>query len=199
MRMNRATKNWFARELFIQYLQEKLKARPPRHSQEDEGKVLTQLQCRDEIQALLEQSKNQKQFIAGARTIWVKFRTSKKKVRRGRPSEWRTVIAEIVLWYEDQKKDYMFEKTTDYQLIQHVESKHPKLHKDTIRKFVKLWRLSWTPPWNRSIADWRWLNKHEPGLVHDDFQAIKHLQESSTLRFVLKDVEQRISAALKPR
>jgi hypothetical protein len=199
MRMDRTTKDWFARKLFEQFLLEKRKLRLTHSPQEEPDDPLIHFQYGDEIQALLENSKNQKEFIAGAKQVWSKFQSSQGRVRRGRPSEWRTVIAEIVLWYEDQKKDYMFEKTTDYQLIQHVKSKYPALHNDTIRKFVKLWRLTWTPPWNRSIADWRWLNKHEPGLVQDDFQAIKHLQESSTLRFALKDVEQRISAALKPR
>ncbi|MDR4470667.1 MAG: hypothetical protein MRJ68_20590 [Nitrospira sp.] len=178
---------------------EKSKTRSQPHPPEDTDKTLTQLQCGEEIRALLENSQNQKQFVVGAKKIWAKFRTSKGKVRRGRPSEWQTVIAEVKSWYDEQNKDFIFEKTTDYQLIQHVESKHPKLHKDTIRKYVKLWRLSWTPPWSRSIADWQWLNKHEPGLVQNDFETIKNLQESSSLSFLLREAEQRISAALKPR
>lgn len=184
---------------FEQFLLEKRKAQLTRSRQEEPNKSLRQFQYGNEIQTLFENSKNQKEFIAGAKKVWSKFRSSQGKVRNGRPSEWRTVITEIQRWYKDHNRDDIFERTTDYQLIQHVGSKHPGLHKDTIRKYVKLWRLTWTPPWNRSIADWRWLNKHEPGLVQNEFETIKHLQNSNALRSVLRKSEQLISAALKPR
>jgi hypothetical protein len=159
------------------------------------------LECRDTIQALLENSKNQREFIAGAKKVWSKYRSSKRKVLRGRPSVWKPVISAVEAFYDKSKKDFKFQKVSDGQLIQYVRIKHPELREDAVRKYVRLNRISWIPPQDRSPADWRFIQKHAPGLLKKDFIAKQvELYRKGTdkpLSEVVKTVMKRITSALQ--
>jgi len=102
-------------------------------------------ECVEKLKALLQDSQKQGEFIEEAKKVWKKFRAIKGKVRRGRPSQWNRVWAEIAGWYLSKKRDSLFSRASDYQLIKHVHSILHELDEDTIRKYVKHWRLLGTP------------------------------------------------------
>ena len=153
------------------------------------------------IQGLLEHSKNQKEFIAGAKKVWSKYRSPKRKVIRGRPSVWKPIISAVNAWYRDNKKDQRFQKPTDYQLIQHVLSQHPGLREDAVRKYVKLDRLSRKPPQDRSLNEWQYLNKRASFFLEEEFITMQvelsSKDSDKSVSEIVEMIKERISSALQ--
>ncbi|HWF59543.1 MAG TPA: hypothetical protein VN666_04445 [Nitrospira sp.] len=195
--------NWFARRFFEDFLREKNKAIHNRFPKEkpDKDRVLAQY-C-EEFCALIENSKTQKQFITGAKKLWSKVFTLKEMANQRRPSEWRTIIVEIKRWYEARNRDFRHEMALDGQLIRDVKANHPRLNAYTIRKYVRLFRVTWTPPWERTKGDWELLNENASEIVQAELEAIRNIlrerPQTDGLASLLRDVEQHLPSLIKSR
>lgn len=199
----RITYNAFVKMEFDLFRAEKMKVLNNCRLQDDFDKDRVASQCKEELCISLENSKTQKQFIMKAKEVWSKFSASQKKHNLRRPSEWRAIIPVILDWYEKDNRDFIYETELDSKLIKHVKAKQPRLNAYTIRKYVRLFRLTWTPPWNRTKEDWEFLAKNAEGFAQDELEIIREIlrqrQEDDWMACLLRESMQRIPSSLKCR
>jgi hypothetical protein len=161
------------------------------------------------LTVLLDTAQTQTQFLEGATKTWQAFRTKDGGVRQGMPSEWKRIGSVLAEWFIRNNQSLTV-RPTDYGLIKHVQDLLPDLARDTIRKYVKLWRILHTPPPELTEPEWRWLAKHDRAEVEawadclrqanagtdaHDPQGIHRQLEPKTVQ----DVLDRITHALLPR